>query len=79
MKFYSYFDGKHSFHKYFWAGGGGGGGGGGGQITSSFTCSLHHETYAPAKFAVATSNSLGGDAFTRKYIILTRDLGLNLI
>ena len=40
MKFYSYFDGKHSFHKYFLAlhflfiyfffflGGGGGGGGG---------------------------------------------------
>ena len=26
-------------------------------------------TYAPAKFEVATSNSLGGDAFTRKFII----------
>ena len=31
--------------------------------------SLHHVTYASAKFEVATSNSLGGDAFTRKYII----------
>ena len=26
-------------------------------------------TYAPAKFEVSTSNSLGEDAFTRKYII----------
>ena len=25
--------------------------------------------YAPTKFEVATSNVLGGDAFTRKYII----------
>ena len=30
---------------------------------------LHHVTYAPTKLIVATSNSLGGDAFTRKYII----------
>ena len=30
---------------------------------------LHHVTYASAKFAVATSNSLGGDTFKRKYII----------
>ena len=30
---------------------------------------LHHVTYAPAKFEVAMSNSLGGDKFTRKYII----------
>ena len=30
---------------------------------------LHHVTYAPAKFEVATSNSLGGGTFTRKYII----------
>ena len=29
---------------------------------------LHHVTYAPAKFEVATSNSLG-DPFTRKYIM----------
>ena len=29
----------------------------------------HHETYAPAKFDVATSHGLGGDTFTRKYII----------
>ena len=26
-------------------------------------CSLHHVTYEPANFAVATPNSLGGDAF----------------
>ena len=26
-------------------------------------------TYAAVKFVVAASNSLGGDAFTRKYII----------
>ena len=26
---------------------------------------LHHVIYAPAKFAVATFNGLGGDAFTR--------------
>ena len=30
--------------------------------------SLHHVTYAPAKFEVAVFNSLG-DAFTRKYIL----------
>ena len=30
---------------------------------------LNHMTYAPAKFEVATSNSLGEDGFTRKYII----------
>ena len=29
----------------------------------------NHITYAPAKFEVATSNNLGEDAFTRKYII----------
>ena len=28
-------------------------------------------TFAPAKFEVATSNSLGENAFTRKYIICT--------
>ena len=28
-----------------------------------------HMTFAPAKFEIATSNSLGEDAFTRKYII----------
>ena len=34
--------------------------------------SLHHMTYryAPAKFEVAASNSLGGDAFTRKKTFL---------
>ena len=29
----------------------------------------HHVTYAQAKFEVATSKSLRGDAFTRKHII----------
>ena len=29
---------------------------------------LFHMTYAPAKFEVATSNSLGEDACTRNYI-----------
>ena len=33
-------------------------------------------TYAPAKFEVAMSNSLGGGAFTRKYNILTVDIDL---
>ena len=37
----------------------------------------HHVTYAQAKFEVATSKSLWGDAFTKKYIIwhLTLTLG----
>ena len=26
---------------------------------------LHHVTYSPTKFEVATSNGLGGDTFTR--------------
>ena len=30
---------------------------------------LQHVTHAHVKFEVATSNCLGGDAFTRKYII----------
>ena len=30
---------------------------------------LRHVTYALAKFEVATSNGLGGHAFTSKYII----------
>ena len=30
---------------------------------------LHHVAYSPAKFKVATTNTLDGDAFTRKYII----------
>ena len=30
---------------------------------------LHHVTYAPAKFEVASSNALDGDVFTRKYKI----------
>ena len=32
-------------------------------------CPPNHMTYAPAKFAVATSNSLGEDGFTGKKII----------
>ena len=39
-------------------------------------CSPNHMTYSPAKFEVATSNSLG-DAFTRKYI-MTLDLGVKV-
>ena len=37
----------------------------------------HHVTYSATKFEVATSNSLGGDAFTRKFNIwpLTLTLG----
>ena len=31
--------------------------------------SRHHVTYAPAKFDIATYQSEGKDAFTRKYII----------
>ena len=29
---------------------------------------LHHVTYSGTQFEVATSNGLGGDKFTRKYI-----------
>ena len=32
-------------------------------------CPLHHVTYAPTEFEVTTSKALGGEAFTRKYII----------
>ena len=32
-------------------------------------CLLHHVTYAPTEFEVTTSKALGGEAFTRKYII----------
>ena len=32
-------------------------------------CPLHHVTYSGMKFEAAMSNGLGGDAFTRKYII----------
>ena len=31
--------------------------------------SLHHVTYAHVNFEVAMSKGLGGDTFTRKYII----------
>ena len=33
------------------------------------THTLYHVTYARAKFEVGTSNGLGVDAFTRKYIL----------
>ena len=32
-------------------------------------CPHHHITYAPTEFEVTTFNHLGGDTFTRKYII----------
>ena len=31
--------------------------------------SLHNVTYAATTFEVTTSNGLGGDTFTRKYIL----------
>ena len=37
---------------------------------------LYHVTYVPAKFEVATTNRLGGDAFTIKYIITLLTLAL---
>ena len=30
---------------------------------------LHHVTYTATKFEIATSNGIGGDTFTCKYII----------
>ena len=36
---------------------------------------LHHVTYAPAKFEVASPNGLGGDAFTRN---LKKKLGITM-
>ena len=33
---------------------------------------LHHVSYSDTKFEVATSKSLGGDAFTSKYTIGSR-------
>ena len=30
---------------------------------------IYHVNYAPSEFEVAMSNPLGGDTFTRKYII----------
>ena len=32
-------------------------------------CPLHHVTFSATKFEVATSIRLGGDTFTRKYIV----------
>ena len=45
------------------------------QIVAQYP--LHHVTYPATKFEVHRSNRLGGDAFTRKYIIwsLTLTLG----
>ena len=31
-------------------------------------CPLHHVTYAPLEFEIATSKALGGEAFTRNSI-----------
>ena len=40
------------------------------KVTSNVVlCPPNHMTFAPAEFEIATSNSLGEDAFTRKYII----------
>ena len=39
---------------------------------------LNHVTYVPTKFEVATSKGLGGDAFTRKYIIWPLNLGVKV-
>ena len=38
-------------------------------------CPRHHVTYSPAEFEVTTSKALGGEAFTRKFNILTLALG----
>ena len=39
------------------------------KVTQNITqYSLHHVTYAHAKFEVVASNSLEGDVFARKYI-----------
>ena len=39
------------------------------KVTQDFAkCPLHHVTYSDTKFEVATSDCLGGDAFTKKYI-----------
>ena len=39
-------------------------------------CPLHHVTYAPTEFVVATSKALEGEAFTRKFNILPLTLTL---
>ena len=45
------------------------GGGGVKVIQNVAQYLLHHATYAPTKFEIAMSNRLGGDAFTRKFMI----------
>ena len=40
------------------------------QVTRNVTqCPLHHVTYALTEFEVTTSKALGGEAFTRKFIL----------
>ena len=39
------------------------------QYTICCPVTLHHMTYSATEFEVASSNRLGGDTFTRKYII----------
>ena len=39
------------------------------KVTQNVQHPSNHMTYATANFEVATSNSLGEDGFTRKYII----------
>ena len=40
------------------------------NVTQSVTqCPLHHVTYAPTELKATMSKGLGGDAFTRKFII----------
>ena len=51
-------------------------------LVAKITCNvaqypLHRVTYATTKFEVATSNGLGEDAFTRKYIIWLKDLSID--
>ena len=42
----------------------------GARVTQNVVkCLLNRMSNAPAKFEIATSNSLGKDEFTRKYII----------
>ena len=45
------------------------------KVTQDFAkYPLHHVTYSDTKFEVATSDCLGGDAFTKKIHFLTFDL-----
>ena len=42
---------------------------GGDAMTRNAEYLLHHVTYVPVTFEVISTNGLGEDAFTRKYII----------